>query len=38
MSRCKVCSNELENEDEEMDDLCDDCREEYHPKRILHGY
>ncbi len=23
---CKVCGNEIENEDEEMDGICDDCR------------
>ncbi len=25
---CKVCGNELENGDEEMDGICDDCRDE----------
>lgn len=25
---CKICGNELENEDEEMDGICDDCRED----------
>jgi len=24
--KCKICGNELENEDEEMDRICDDCR------------
>ena len=24
--KCKICGNEIENEDEEMDGICDDCR------------
>jgi len=24
--KCRICENEIENEDEEMDGICDDCR------------
>lgn len=32
---CKKCGNEIENEDEEMDSVCDDCREDEHTEKIL---
>ena len=35
--QCKICGNELATEREEIEGVCEECREEYRPTRILFG-
>ena len=35
MPRCNICGCEITNEDEEMDELCDDCRVVYNNPELI---